>query len=140
MPRVQYSLGSLFELTLGGAAFSACLAVWLHRGSPVDPRLVWIIAWLILTTIYRKQHARGVMKVNALAAITLGPCLVLAWPAWSSWGGFGLPVPEDALTTFATAASFACLAGTVVSFPAFVVWFLLLRRPADRAGDGARAE
>jgi len=140
MPRVQYSLASLFELTLGFAAFLSSLAVSLHKGSPVDPRVVWVIGWLILCTVYRRQRARGVMLLNGVGAIVLGPYFVLSWLLWSSRGIFGLEVPPHVLAHFGTAVGLACFGGTLVSFPAFVVWFFSPRRPTEDAGRGRQQE
>ena len=124
MPRVQYSLGSLFELTLALSAYLAAIAVLVHGPGSMSPRIATTlcVSWAILLVVYLRRRYVAMVVIHAFCAVLMLPSLVGALDlAFSSDEAL-----RDGFRDHFHAFAMACLSGTFLSFPVFVVRFFRL--------------
>lgn len=133
MPRVQYSLASLFELTLALAAFLPSVTLLLGDNA-MSPRAAAtaIGCWLVLLGLYLRRRYVAVAVIHAFFVI-LSPIALADYEVWTMRG------PEIARGFFFAIAC-ACLLGTVLGFPVFVIRLLgeggSQQRASGPASDG----
>ena len=128
MPRAQYSLASLFGLTVACGAYLSTLTVlarlqWSGHLS-WQPTSALIVAWLVLTVFYIRRDARVIVVLHCLALAIAGVCLPFVIAAYGEQLGGTSPRTSPG-SIAGDVVALSCAAGTLFSLPAFV-WNLLV--------------
>ena len=146
MPRVQYSLASLFELTLACAALLSPMVLYLdaQRGETTGWRVLSASfgGWAVLLVIYARHRHWGIILLHGLlvglvAAVAAFFGLVLLFDSVLS-GVRVIEAPGGVAMRLLELGAVACFLGTLISLPPFL-WFFFHRPPA-RAGHENREE
>ena len=146
MARVQYSLASLFELTVACAALLSPLVMWVEAAAAEAGGWRVLSAsfggWAVLLVIYARHRHWGILILHGLlvglvAAVAAFFGLVLLFDSVIS-GVRAIEAPGRAALGLLAYAALACFLGMLFSLPPFL-WFFFHRR-ASRAGQENRDE